>query len=45
MHNAARQTQNLAEQQPEQIVSEYIALLTQYNKVKDAAQIIFDKVK
>ncbi|SPO21374.1 uncharacterized protein UTRI_00851 [Ustilago trichophora] len=44
IHNAARKAQNLAEQHPEQIVAEYIALLTQYNKVKDSAQVIFDKI-
>ncbi|SPO20451.1 uncharacterized protein UTRI_00851_B [Ustilago trichophora] len=44
IHNAARKAENLPEQQPEQIVAEYIALLTQYNKVKDSAQVIFDKI-
>ncbi|SNX84158.1 uncharacterized protein MEPE_02866 [Melanopsichium pennsylvanicum] len=43
-HNATRKAKGLPNQQPEQIVSEYIALLTQYNKVKDSAQLIFDKI-
>lgn len=43
-HNAARRKAKLPEQTPEQIVEEYISLLTQYNKVKDAAQVVFDKV-
>lgn len=32
------------EQTPQQVVDEYIELLTQYNRVKDAAQVVFDKV-
>ncbi|CDS01463.1 hypothetical protein [Sporisorium scitamineum] len=43
-HNAARQKQQLPDQQPEHIVAEYIALLTEYNKVKDSAQVVFDKI-
>ncbi|KAJ9476421.1 hypothetical protein PHBOTO_000073 [Pseudozyma hubeiensis] len=43
-HNAARKEAGLSEQQPEQIVAEYIKLLTEYNKVKDAAQVVFDKI-
>lgn len=44
-HNASRAEAGLAEQQPEQIVAEYIRLLTEYNSVKDAVQVIFDKVR
>lgn len=43
-HNASRAEAGLAEQQPEQIVAEYIRLLTEYNSVKDAVQVIFDKI-
>lgn len=43
-HNAARTAKGLPEQQPKQIVAEYTQLLNQYNSVKDAAQLIFDKV-
>lgn len=39
-HNAARQKAQL----PEHIVAEYIALLTEYNKVRDSALVVFDKV-
>lgn len=44
-HNAARRAQNLPKHNPEDVVAQYIALLTQYNKVKDAAQLVFDKVR
>ncbi|KAJ1032198.1 hypothetical protein NDA18_001693 [Ustilago nuda] len=43
-HNAARTAKGLPEQQPKQIVAEYTQLLSQYNSVKDAAQLIFDKI-
>ncbi|EST06685.1 DNA repair protein, Swi5 [Kalmanozyma brasiliensis GHG001] len=43
-HNAARKKAGLREQTPQQVVDEYIALLTQYNRVKDAAQVVFDKI-
>ncbi|CBQ68179.1 conserved hypothetical protein [Sporisorium reilianum SRZ2] len=43
-HNAKRQERQLPNQQAEDIVAEYIALLTEYNKVKDSAQVVFDKI-
>ncbi|KAJ1029963.1 hypothetical protein NDA16_000876 [Ustilago loliicola] len=43
-HNAARTAKGMPEQQPKQIVAEYTQLLNQYNNVKDAAQLIFDKI-
>lgn len=43
-HNAARTAAGRTPQQPDQIVAEYIKLLTEYNRVRDAAQVVFDKV-
>jgi hypothetical protein len=44
-HNAARAAKGLPPQEAEQIVEQYIKLLTQYNHVKDATQLVFDKVR
>ncbi|ETS63999.1 hypothetical protein PaG_02335 [Moesziomyces aphidis] len=43
-HNAARAAKGLPPQEAEQIVEQYIKLLTQYNHVKDATQLVFDKI-
>ncbi|TKY90990.1 hypothetical protein EX895_000989 [Sporisorium graminicola] len=43
-HNAARAKAKLPAQEAEHIVAEYISLLTEYNKVKDSAQVVFDKI-
>ncbi|GAK61886.1 uncharacterized protein PAN0_001d0081 [Moesziomyces antarcticus] len=43
-HNAARAAKGLPPHEAEQIVEQYIKLLTQYNHVKDATQLVFDKI-
>lgn len=44
MHNAERKALGQPEQDPAAIVQAYIRLLTEYNQVKDSAQVLFDKV-